>query len=195
VTVKIRIGIDDQDSYRFLSDFVESVAEAGCSTFVVHARIALLEGLSPRENRSVPPLDYERVYRLKDEHPDLTIVLNGGISTTAAIPEHLQHVDGIMIGREAYQNPWFLVDVERALGATTGLARDRHEVLERMLPYIEAELARGTELKHMTRHLLGLFAGQPGARAWRRHLSENAHRAGAGIGVLHAAMDRQRLAA
>jgi tRNA-dihydrouridine synthase A len=195
VTVKTRIGIDDRDSYRFLCDFVESVAEAGCSTFVVHARIALLEGLSPRENRSVPPLDYERVYRLKDEHPDLMIVLNGGISTTAAIPEHLEHVDGIMIGREAYQNPWFLVDVERALGATTGLARDRHEVLERMLPYIVAELARGTELKHMTRHLLGLFAGQPGARAWRRHLSENAHRAGAGIGVLHAAMDRQRLAA
>jgi tRNA-dihydrouridine synthase A len=195
VTVKTRIGIDDRDSYRFLCDFVESVAEAGCSTFVVHARIALLEGLSPRENRSVPPLDYERVYRLKDEHPDLTIVLNGGISTTAAILEHLQHVDGIMIGREAYQNPWFLVEVERALGATGGLARDRHEVLERMLPYIEAELARGTELKHMTRHLLGLFAGQPGARAWRRHLSENAHRAGAGIGVLQAAMDRQQLAA
>lgn len=194
VTVKTRIGIDDQDSYEFLADFVATVADAGCSTFIVHARIALLEGLSPKDNRSVPPLDYARVYRLKREHPDLTIVLNGGIASTNAVTGHLQHVDGVMIGREAYQNPWFLVELEHALGAGRGPA-DRHEVLERMLPYIKAELAAGTELKHITRHMLGLFAGQPGARAWRRYLSENAHRAGAGIDVVLAAMNRQRLAA
>ena len=194
VTVKTRIGIDDYDSYEFLADFVEQVADAGCSTFIVHARIALLEGLSPKDNRSVPPLDYARVYRLKREHPHLTVILNGGIATTHSAIEHLQHVDGVMIGREAYQNPWFLVELERALGGEKGPV-DRHEVLERMLPYIKAELAAGTELKHISRHLLGLFAGQPGARAWRRYLSENAHRAGAGIDVVLAAMSRQQLAA
>jgi tRNA-dihydrouridine synthase A len=194
VTVKTRIGIDDQDSYEFLARFVEKVTDAGCSTFIVHARIALLEGLSPKDNRSVPPLDYARVYRLKREHPNLTVILNGGIATTNSAFEHLQHVDGVMIGREAYQNPWFLVELERAMGEDKG-PEDRHEVLERMLPYIEAELAAGTELKHITRHMLGLFAGQPGARAWRRYLSENAHRSGAGIDVLLAAMNRQRLAA
>ena len=194
VTVKTRIGIDDQDSYEFLTSFVEKVADAGCSTFVVHARIALLEGLSPKDNRSVPPLDYARVYRLKREHPHLSVILNGGIATSASAIAHLQHVDGVMIGREAYQNPWFLVELERAMGEKKGPA-DRHEVLERMLPYIKAELAAGTELKHITRHMLGLFAGQPGARVWRRYLSENAHRAGAGIEVLMAAMNRQRLAA
>ncbi len=194
VTVKTRIGIDDQDSYEFLTRFVEKVADAGCSTFIVHARIALLEGLSPKDNRSVPPLDYARVYRLKREHPRLTIILNGGIASTNSAIEHLQHVDGAMIGREAYQNPWFLVELERAMGEEKGPTH-RHEVLERMLPYIKAELAAGTELKHITRHMLGLFAGQPGARAWRRYLSENAHRAGAGINVVLAAMNRQRLAA
>ena len=194
VTVKTRIGIDDQDSYEFLSTFVEKVADAGCSTFIVHARIALLEGLSPKDNRSVPPLDYARVYRLKRELPHLTVILNGGIATTNAAIGHLQHVDGVMIGREAYQNPWFLVELERTMGAEQGAA-NRHEVLERMLPYIKAELAAGTELKHISRHMLGLFASQPGARAWRRHLSENAHRSGAGIEVVLAAMNRQRLAA
>ncbi|HEX7718283.1 MAG TPA: tRNA dihydrouridine(20/20a) synthase DusA, partial [Woeseiaceae bacterium] len=158
VTVKTRIGIDDQDSYEFLASFVEKVADAGCSTFIVHARIALLEGLSPKDNRSVPPLDYARVYRLKREHPHLTVILNGGIATTSSALEHLQHVDAVMIGREAYQNPWFLVELERAMGEEQGAA-DRHEVLERMLPYIKAELAAGTELKHITRHMLGLFAG------------------------------------
>ncbi|HEX2139401.1 MAG TPA: tRNA dihydrouridine(20/20a) synthase DusA, partial [Woeseiaceae bacterium] len=138
VTVKTRIGIDDRDSYRFLCDFVEPVAAAGCDTFLVHARKAILAGLSPKENRLVPALDYARVYRLKEEHPQLTIVLNGGISSTEEALRHLEHVDGIMIGREAYQNPWFLVELEQALFGNAGnRPRDRHEIVRRMLPYIE----------------------------------------------------------
>ena len=195
VTVKTRIGVDGRDSYGFLRDFIDTVASAGCDTFVVHARIAILGGMSPKENRSVPPLDYPRVYRLKREHPELTIVINGGIGGLADVEEHLRYVDGIMIGREAYQNPWFLARVERSLYGGVGVPGSRVEVLERMLPYVERQLANGTELKHITRHLLGLFTGEPGARAWRRHLSENAHRRGAGIEVLHDAVDRLLVAA
>lgn len=195
VTVKNRIGIDDRNSYEFLRAFVETVARAGCDSFVVHARIAILGGLSPKENRSVPPLDYERVYRLKREHPELTVVINGGIGSVDEVTAHLDHVDGVMIGREAYQNPWFLAEVERRLYGGSELPDSRLQALERMLPYIERELAAGTELKNMTRHLLGLFTGEPGARAWRRHLSEQAHRRGAGIKVLHDAVGRLRLAA
>src|SRR5690606_12436231 len=150
VTVKCRIGIDGRDSYAQLLDFVGRSAEAGCERFVVHARIAILQGLSPKENREVPPLDYERVYRLKRERPDLRIILNGGITTTDQAREHLQHVDGIMIGREAYQNPWFLVELEQAFGG--GAPVSRAAVIEKMRPYIEKELARGTALKHITRH-------------------------------------------
>jgi tRNA-dihydrouridine synthase A len=195
VTVKTRIGINGNDSYEFLRDFIGRVSEAGCGRFIVHARIAVLGGLSPRENRSVPPLDYERVYRLKREHPDLVIVLNGGIRAAAHVSAHLREVDGVMIGREAYRNPWFLVELERHLGREEGLPESRRQVLERMLPYVERELAAGTELKSMARHLLGLFAGRPGARAWRRHLSEHAHRPGAGVEVLQAAAERLELAA
>ncbi|HET6630918.1 MAG TPA: tRNA dihydrouridine(20/20a) synthase DusA [Woeseiaceae bacterium] len=196
VTVKMRIGIDDRDSYAFLCDFLEPVVDAGCDTFLVHARKAILAGLSPKENRTVPPLDHERVYRLKREHPHLTIVLNGGISSTADARRHLEQVDGVMIGREAYQNPWFLVELERALcGASIELPRDRQAVVRRMLPYIEAQLAAGTELKHITRHMLGLFAGVPGARRWRRHLSEQAHRPGAGVEVVEAALEQLPIAA
>jgi tRNA-dihydrouridine synthase A len=192
VTVKTRIGIDDHDSDAFLRSFVERVAAAGCDTFVVHARKAILTGLSPKENRSVPVLDYGRVYRLKEAFPGLTVLLNGGIRTVREATAHLQHVDGIMIGREAYQNPWFLVELERALGsALTAVPLERHEVVHRMLPYIEKNLADGTELKHMTRHMLGLFAGQPGARNWRRRLSENAHRPGAGSEVVRSAIRHQ----
>ena len=195
ITVKCRIGIDDFDSYEFLRDFVEEVSAAGCDTFIVHARKAILEGLSPKENRSVPELNYERVYRLKNDHPSLTIVLNGGIRSIDDAALHLRRVDGVMIGREAYQNPWFLVELERMLGGPAEHPAGRHQVVEQMLPYIENELSAGTRLKHITRHMLGLYSGQPGARAWRRYLSENAHRPGAGVEVIEQALARQPLAA
>ncbi len=190
VTIKTRIGIDDCDSYEFLRDFICANVEAGCDTFVVHARKAILAGLSPKENRSVPPLDYERVYKLKQEFSELTIILNGGITSIDECSSHLEHVDGVMIGRQAYHNPWLLTELEQAFGTVAGyIVPDRHEVVQRMTPYIEREIAAGVELKHITRHLLGLFAGQPGARAWRRYLSENAHLPGAGIDVLHDALE------
>jgi tRNA-dihydrouridine synthase A len=190
VTVKTRIGIDEQDSYEFLLRFIESVVGAGCRTFIVHARKAILEGLSPKDNRRVPPLNYERIYRLKREHPELAIVLNGGVTSVADAACHLEQVDGVMIGRKAYHDPWFLVELERSLGAAGHSAPTRLAVARKMRPYIERELAAGTELKHITRHMLGLFAGEPGARAWRRHLSENAHRRGAGVEVLDQALAR-----
>jgi tRNA-dihydrouridine synthase A len=189
VTVKTRIGIDGHDSYEFLCEFIESLRAAGCKTFIVHARIAILQGLSPKDNRTVPPLNYERVYQLKREFPDLDIVVNGGIDSTDQVLSHLQHIDGVMIGRQAYHDPYFLVELEQTLYANADWqAPDRREVIDLMLPYIERQLAAGAELKHITRHMLGLFAGQPGARAWRRHLSEHAHRPGAGIEVLCAAL-------
>ncbi|MGB5344961.1 MAG: tRNA dihydrouridine(20/20a) synthase DusA, partial [Woeseia sp.] len=187
VTVKTRIGIDEHDSFDYLENFIATVAAAGCSTFIVHARIAILEGLSPKENRSVPPLNYARVYRLKEEYPDLTIILNGGITTTAQADEHLAKVDGVMIGRQAYHDPWFLVELDRAHGRGSDTLQ-RHDVVERMRPYIEAQLAGGAQLKHITRHMLGLFAGQPGARAWRRYLSQHAHQAGSDFAVLEQAL-------
>ena len=187
VTVKTRIGIDHEESYAFLRRFVDTLAAVGCETFIVHARVAILEGLSPKENRTVPPLMYERVYRLKQDLPELTFVLNGGITTTASVREHLAHVDGVMIGREAYQNPWWLTELEREFGDGS-IPESRFAVIGKMTPYIRSELARGTYLKHISRHLLGLFAGQPGARAWRRYLSEHSHRPDAGIEVLEEAL-------
>lgn len=198
ITVKTRIGIDDHDSYEFLCEFIEPVADAGCNTFIVHARKAILGGLSPKQNRSIPPLNYDRVYRLKRDYPHLTIVLNGGIATVDQAMQHLEFVDGVMVGREAYQNPWFLVELEQTLrGEDAPSPRDRQQVGRKMLPYIEEQLAAGAELKHITRHMLGLFAGQSGAREWRRHLSENAHRSGAGVEVVEQMLDtrlRQRSA-
>lgn len=190
VTVKTRIGIDDQDSEVFFRRFVDEVAAAGCSTFVVHARKAILKGLSPKENRSVPPLDYARVYRLKEDRPELRIVINGGVRTLADCHEHLRHVDGVMIGRQAYQQPWFLAELQRELLGGRSNDLGRADIVRGMLPYIECQLAEGVKLKHITRHLLGLFSGQPGARAWRRYLSENAHRPEAGRDVLIQALDR-----
>jgi tRNA-dihydrouridine synthase A len=187
VTVKTRIGIDDHDDYDFLHRFVDTTARAGCALFIVHARKAILDGLSPKQNRTVPPLVYPTVYRLKAEFPELTVILNGGVTTVEACREHLGHVDGVMIGRQAYHTPWFLTELEAAFG-TGDVPGSRHEVVRRMLPYIEKELAAGIFLKHITRHMLGLFAGQPGARAWRRYLSENAHRPGAGIDVVRQAL-------
>jgi tRNA-dihydrouridine synthase A len=187
ITVKCRIGIDDQDAEMGLDRFIDAVADAGVRTFIVHARKAWLKGLSPKENRDVPPLDHGRVWRLKQRLPELEIVLNGGIESLAAAEAHLPHVDGVMLGRAAYADPYLLAEVDAALFGSDEASPSRLDVLDRFVPYIEAELARGARLNQMTRHILGLFHGQPRARAFRRHLAENAHLDGAGIEVLLAA--------
>ena len=174
VTVKHRLGIDAQEPWPAVSRFVARVADAGCGHFIVHARKAWLDGLSPKENRDVPPLMYDLVYRLKAENPTLRFTINGGIQSLDAAARHLAHVDGAMLGRAAYQEPWILADVDRRFFGKTGGGASRHDIIARMLPYIEREVAAGTRLTSVTRHILGLFNGQPGARAWRRHLSENA---------------------
>jgi tRNA-dihydrouridine synthase A len=184
VTVKCRIGIDDQDSEADLERFVSTVAAAGCKTFIVHARKAWLHGLSPKENREVPPLDYHRVFRLKEAHPQLEIVLNGGINSVAEAERLLAYVDGVMFGRAAYHTPYILADVDSRLFGDRAPPIPRHEVVGRLLPYVERHLARGGRLNNITRHVLGLYHGQPGARAFRRHLSERGVRDGAGIAVL-----------
>ncbi|MFC4822104.1 tRNA dihydrouridine(20/20a) synthase DusA [Dokdonella ginsengisoli] len=187
VTVKCRIGVDEQDEYTALADFVDRVHAVGCDTFVVHARKAWLQGLSPKENREVPPLNYERVYRLKREHPQLSVVINGGIAQVSQVHEHLRHVDGVMLGRTAYHEPYRLAELEHALFGTP--LPDRDDVLRRLRPYVEAHLARGDRLQHISRHVLGLYQGLPGARAFRRVLSEEAHRAHAGWDVVERAID------
>ena len=184
ITVKCRIGIDDQDAEAGLDRFIDAVADAGVRTFIVHARKAWLKGLSPKENRDVPPLDYDRVFRLKTRRPELEIVLNGGIGSLAAAQAHLPHVDGVMLGRAAYADPYLMVEVDAALFGSNETPPSRLDVLDCFVPYVEAELARGARLNQMTRHILGLFHGQPRARAFRRHLAENAHLDGAGIYVL-----------
>ncbi len=195
VTVKTRLGIDDKDSDDYFLHFVETVAAAGCTEFVVHARIAILAGLSPKENRTVPPLNYDRVYRLKELHPALDVVVNGGITTVEQARDHLDHVDAVMLGRAAYHTPWILAELEREFGVAAQAPANRREVVERMLPYIHRHLAAGGRLHQITRHMLGLFAACPGARQWRRTLSENAHRDGAGIEVLEEALAGLPLAA
>lgn len=168
VSVKHRIGIDDMHSYEEMLHFVDTVAKTGCDNFIVHARIALLQGLSPKENREIPPLRYEDVYRLKQDRPKLTIEINGGIKTYAETLEHLKHVDGVMIGREAYHNPYLLAE----LGQLWNLeAPDRFEIMQQMLPYIAQRMAEGAPLSIITRHILGLFQNLPGARKWRQALS------------------------
>lgn len=184
VTVKHRIGINGRDTYEELVDFVGKVAEAGCETFIVHARIAILEGLSPKENRDIPPLKPEVVYRLKKDFSDLEIIINGGIGSFAEIEQHMARVDGVMLGREAYHNPYLMAEVDNRLYGTGKPMIQRHQVVEKMLPYIESELAKGTYLSHITRHMLGLYQGEPGARKFRRYISENAHKKGAGSEVL-----------
>ncbi len=188
VTVKCRIGIDDQDEDADLEHFIRVVADAGCDTFIVHARKAWLEGLSPKENRDIPPLNYGRVHRLKRQHPELHIGINGGLKTLDDCREQLRHVDSAMVGREAYQNPWLLAGVDRALYGEPGPAASRHAAARALRPYIARRLAEGARLNHLTRHLLGLFQGQPGGRRFRRHLSENAHRDGAGLQVFDDAL-------
>jgi tRNA-dihydrouridine synthase A len=186
VTVKSRIGIDDREDYGFLRDFVGSVAESGCNVFIVHARKAILAGLSPKQNREVPPLRYDHVYRLKAEFPHLFIMLNGGVRNLADVRAHLAQVDGVMIGREAYHNPYFLAEIEHALRQIEPPTRE--VVMAKFLDYVEARLAEGVRLATMTRHVLGLYLGRPGARRWRRQLSEGACAPGAGAEVIRAAM-------
>lgn len=193
VTVKCRIGVDDQDAYADLQHFTEVVLAVGVEVLVVHARKAWLQGLSPKQNREVPPLDYARVYRLKREFPQLQVIINGGISTVAQVRAHLAQLDGVMLGRAAYHDPFLLAHIEAALyGAPLPT---RVDVLRRMRPYIEAELQRGTALKHICRHLLGLYQGEPGARVFRRTLSEGAHLPGAGWALLEQALEPCALAA
>lgn len=190
VTVKSRIGIDDLDSYELLQAFVETVAAEGCNTFIIHARKAWLKGLSPRQNREIPPLKYETVYRIKQDYPSLEIVINGGITTLEQTEEHLKYVDGVMIGREAYHNPFILADADRRIFGDSDVAppESMHQVLHKFMPYLEKQLSAGVPLTAISRHLLGLFHGRTGARGWRRYISENAHLQGAGSEVIsHAA--------
>jgi tRNA-dihydrouridine synthase A len=189
VTVKCRIGVDEQDDYHDLQQFTARMVGAGVEVLIVHARKAWLQGLSPKENREIPPLNYARVHALKQDFPQLCVVINGGITSEAAVLEHLQQVDGVMLGRAAYHDPYVLARVEHALYGEP--LPDRDAVMERMFPYIEAELAQGTALKHITRHLLGLYQGLPGARGFRRVLSERSHRNDAGLDVIHAALEQR----
>ena len=196
VTVKTRIGIDDHDSYEFLDRFVTTVAESGCDTFVVHARIALLGGLSPKQNREVPPLRYDYVERLKKNHPGLSISLNGGIADTESVKQHLATFDGVMIGRQAYHNPYWLADLQaQVLDRDGWSAPTREDIIRAFVPYVESELAKGNSLQSLTRHVLGLFAGQPGARRWRRYLSERATKTGAGANIVLSSLDMLQPAA
>ncbi|WP_089681931.1 tRNA dihydrouridine(20/20a) synthase DusA [Billgrantia gudaonensis] len=188
VTVKCRIGIDDQDEDADLERFIGLVADAGCETFIVHARKAWLQGLSPKENRDIPPLNYPRVHRLKASRPELHIGINGGLKTLDACREQLAQVDSVMVGREAYQNPWLLASVDSAFYDEPGPAESRHAAARALRPYIAQRLDEGAKLNHLTRHLLGLFQGQPGGRRFRRHLSEHAHRDGAGLAVFDDAL-------
>jgi tRNA-dihydrouridine synthase A len=190
VTVKTRIGIDQRDDYGFLAAFVERIAAAGCRTVIVHARKAWLSGLSPKQNRAVPPLRYDVVHRLKRDFPALEVIVNGGIATPEEALAQLDEVDGVMLGRAAYHDPYRLAACEHAIFGAGGPVPSRAEVVARLLPYVERERARGTPLKAITRHILGLFNGERGARAWRRHLSEAAHRDGAGPEVIEAALAR-----
>jgi tRNA-dihydrouridine synthase A len=174
VTVKHRVGVDQQEDYGFVSDFVGAVAEAGCRVFIVHARSAWLKGLSPKENREVPPLRYEVVHRLKADFPSLVFVLNGGLASLDAAQAELAHVDGVMLGRAAYHDPWLLADVDRRLFGDEGPVASRDEVIARMTAYLHREAARGTSPRHVVRHVLGLYLGVRGARQWRRELSDAA---------------------
>ncbi|MEW5755812.1 MAG: tRNA dihydrouridine(20/20a) synthase DusA [Pseudomonadota bacterium] len=191
VTVKTRLGVDEHDSYEFLCRFIEIVSAAGCRTFILHARKAWLHGLSPKENREIPPLLYERVYHIKRDFPELEIIINGGITRLDQALDHLRHVDGVMVGREAYHNPYLLADVDRLFFGDDHPIPSRAEIIQSFLPYIEAQLRGGWRLHHLTRHILGLYQGVPGARPWRRHLSERAHRPDAGVEVITSALPAQ----
>ena len=183
VTVKCRIGIDHQDSYEALHQFIEKVSQAGCSIFIIHARKAWLSGLNPKENRTLPPLQYEVVHRIKKDFPHLQIIINGGFKALAEIETELDFVDGVMIGRAAYSDPYFLSEIERKLFPGTTV-RTREQVLAEFIPYLAEQLKNHIRLSTITRHILGLYRGQPGALAWRRYISEHAHKTNAGVEVL-----------
>jgi tRNA-dihydrouridine synthase A len=198
VTVKCRIGIDDQDPEVALDVLARGVVAAGAEAVVVHARKAWLQGLSPKENRDIPPLDYDRVYRLKAAMPDVPVIINGGIASIAEAKAHLAHVDGVMLGRAAYQDPWRLLEVDPELFGEAAPHATMKAAFEAMMPYIAAELAKGTRLHAITRHFVGAYHGVPGARAFRRHLAEHGVRPGAGIDVLRdaiALVEERKLAA
>ncbi|MGH8280279.1 MAG: tRNA dihydrouridine(20/20a) synthase DusA [Gammaproteobacteria bacterium] len=194
VTVKTRLGVDNADSYGHLHGFVQTVAAAGCEVFILHARKAWLKGLSPKENREIPPLYYDRVQQVKRDFPELTIVVNGGIKALAAMEAQLAICDGVMIGREAVANPYLFAEVDRRFFDAQAPVPTRVQVLEAWLPYLQRELARGTGLARMTRHALGLFQGCAGARRWRRQLSEAAARPGAGIEAVRVPLELQQAA-
>jgi len=197
VTVKCRIGIDDQDPEVALDALANAVVDAGVDALIVHARKAWLNGLSPKENRDIPPLDYDRVYRLKKALPRVRVIINGGITSIAAAQQHLAHVDGVMLGRAAYQEPWRLLEADPALFGEAAPHPTMKDALSALEPYIARQLAQGTRLHTITRHLVGAYYSVPGARAFRRHLAERGVKAGAGIEVLReaVAMVQDRIAA
>lgn len=187
VTVKHRTGIDQQDEYMIFSQFAAIQIEAGAAALIVHARNAWLNGISPKQNREIPPLKYNWVYRLKQDFPDTEIIINGGVKTLQACEQHLQRVDGVMLGREAYRNPWVLRQVDTLIFGEQSRLKSRQQLLQEVYPYIERQLAQGMPLTKMVRHIIGLFHGEPNARQWRRHLSENAWRKSAGMQTLYEA--------
>jgi tRNA-dihydrouridine synthase A len=190
VTVKHRIGIDDMESYEQMVEFIQPIMDTGCNTFIIHARKAWLQGLSPKQNREVPPLDYPIVYQLKQDFPELEVIINGGIDSLEKGLSHLQHVDGVMLGRSAYHDPYLLAEVDQLFYSNEtykAATKSRDQVLLDFLPYVEQQLSAGVLLNHITRHLLGLFQGVPGAKLFRRHISQQAHLKGAGIEVIEQA--------
>jgi tRNA-dihydrouridine synthase A len=187
ITVKCRIGVDAQDENQDLDRFIDQVADAGCEIFIVHARKAWLQGLSPKENRDVPPLNYARVHALKARRPDLTLILNGGLSNLQQAQNEMAALDGVMLGRAAYQDPWVLSGVDHLFYGLDHAPMCRQDVIAALVPYVDRQMATGVPLKSISRHLMGLFNGLPGARAWRRHLSTHAHQTGAGPDVIMAA--------
>ena len=192
VTVKCRIGVDEQDEFQALEDFTQALINSGCRSLTVHARKAWLKGLSPKENRDIPPLNYPRVYQLKQDYPELELVINGGVSDLGQVQSHLHILDGAMMGRAAYQNPWLLAEVDSLLFAAEQRWQHPIEVIDAMLPYIDQQLHQGVRLASVTRHMLGLFQGVPGARKYKRTLSERTHKPGAGTEVLLAATEHFR---
>ena len=175
VSVKSRIGVDNQNPDELLPDFISKVRDSGCNTFIIHARKAILKGLSPKENRKIPPLNYPWVYRLKKEFPSLKVILNGGVNSISEIAAHLNHVDGVMIGRKAYEDPWFLTKVDSEIFHYAALNKTREGIIQQLLPYIKREINNGERLNHITRHLVGLFKGEPRSRCFRRYLAEYSH--------------------
>lgn len=195
VTVKTRLGFDDRDSYADLTRFIDAVAQAGCTTFILHARKAWLQGLSPKKNRNIPPLRYDVVHNIKEDFPHLTIIINGGITSLEQVKEQLKRVDGVMIGRIACHDPYMLANADRQIYSDKLRALSRFDVLKHYIPYVKRQLIDGVGLSLLTRPILGLFQGQPGAGDWRRYLSENAHRASAGLEVIEQAATQTKVRA